>query len=86
MECWNSGILRIKAERIIFNCFNTFQPIIPSFQYSIIPIAERSGAKFDKEPLFLVGLFYGLLDDLSRDFLVMVKLGRKGPPATGHGG
>jgi hypothetical protein len=23
------------------------EPIIPSFQYSNIPIAERSGAKFD---------------------------------------
>jgi hypothetical protein len=60
MECWNSGMLALKgnypfpdlsvkrdfASRPLPHFPGTHYSIIPSFQYSNIPIAERSGAKF----------------------------------------
>jgi len=38
MEWWNIGKYQLTHHP---------KPIIPTLQYSIIPIAERSGAKFD---------------------------------------
>jgi len=44
MEYWNTGVLGISAEINYFNCKkkNFFQPIIPLFHYSIIPIVSEA--------------------------------------------
>ncbi len=34
MECWNSGVVRIKSGKRGFIFFPSYQPIIPLFQHS----------------------------------------------------
>jgi len=88
VEYWNVGldkevthfIASLSREILPIYHYSIFlEPIIPSFHYSTIPIAERSGAKF--YPLFscpqslssfsmphhFLSLFFGI-DDLSHLF------------------
>jgi hypothetical protein len=44
MDCWNSGIMDIKIENSRFFVFL----LIPSFQYSIIPVFQLGCSGWDK--------------------------------------
>ena len=59
VEYWNVGldkevthfIASLSREILPIYHYSIFlEPIIPSFHYSNIPIAERSGAKFSRAP------------------------------------